>query len=32
MGFELYDFKHPNGEAGFQWSRIEEKWQGWSND
>ncbi len=30
MGFEVYDFKHPNGEAGFQWSRIEEKWQGWS--
>lgn len=30
MGFEVYDFKHPNGEVGFQWSRIEEKWQGWS--
>ncbi len=30
MGFEVYDFRHPNGEAGFQWSRIDEKWQGWS--
>lgn len=30
MGHEVYDFKHPNGEEGFQWSNIDEDWQNWS--
>ena len=30
LGYEVYDFKHPNGDPGFQWSKIEEKWQNWS--
>lgn len=31
-GFEVYDFKHPNGEAGFQWSNIDQNWQNWRMD
>ena len=30
MGHEVYDFKHPNGEDGFQWSNIDEDWQNWT--
>lgn len=30
LGYEVYDFKHPNGGDGFQWSKIDENWQGWS--
>ncbi len=30
LGFDVYDFNHPNGEDGFSWSKIEEKWQDWS--
>lgn len=30
MGHEVYDFKHPNGEAGFKWSNMDENWQGWT--
>lgn len=30
MGHEVYDFKHPNGEEGFQWSNIDDDWQNWS--
>ncbi len=29
-GFDVYDFKHPNGGNGFQWSRIDTGWQNWS--
>lgn len=29
-GFEVYDFKTPNGEEGFLWSNISENWQGWT--
>lgn len=29
-GCEVYDFKHPNGGLGFQWSKIDDKWQDWS--
>lgn len=30
MGYEVYDFKNPGGEAGFQWSKIDEDWQNWT--
>ena len=30
MGHEVYDFKHPNGDEGFQWSNIDENWQEWT--
>lgn len=30
LGHEVYDFKHPNGEDGFQWSKIDENWHNWS--
>jgi len=30
VGYEVYDFKHPHGEAGFKWSNIDENWQNWS--
>lgn len=30
VGYEVYDFKHPQGEAGFKWSNIDENWQNWS--
>ena len=30
LGYEVYDFKHPNGDPGFRWDKIEEKWQDWS--
>lgn len=30
LGYEVYDFKHPNGDPGFRWSKIDEKWQKWS--
>ena len=29
MGFEVYDFKHPHGDFGFQWSDIDPDWQNW---
>ena len=29
-GLQVYDFKHPQGEAGFQWSNIDKNWQNWS--
>lgn len=30
IGFEVYDFKNPNGEDGFKWSNIDPDWQNWS--
>lgn len=30
MGHEVYDFKNPDGEAGFKWSNMDENWQGWT--
>lgn len=30
LGYDVYDFKHPNGGEGFKWSNIDENWQGWS--
>lgn len=30
LGHEVYDFKHPDGGEGFQWSNIDEVWQDWS--
>lgn len=30
LGYEVYDFKRPNGGEGFQWTKIDENWQGWS--
>lgn len=30
IGYEVYDFKHPHGGKGFQWSDIDPKWQGWN--
>lgn len=30
QGFEVYDFKHPNGGNGFMWDRIDKNWQDWS--
>lgn len=30
MGHRVYDFKHPNGEDGFQWTNIDKNWQNWS--
>lgn len=33
LGYEVYDFKHPNdGLPGFQWSRIDNDWQNWNMD
>lgn len=29
-GFEVYDFKNPDGQKGFQWSNISENWQQWT--
>ena len=29
-GHDVYDFKHPNGDAGFQWSNIDTNWQNWT--
>jgi hypothetical protein len=29
-GHEVYDFRHPGGKPGFQWSKIEEEWQYWT--
>ena len=28
MGYAVYDFKHPNNEAGFKWE--DEKWRDWT--
>lgn len=28
-GYEVYDFKHPYGGQGFQWSNIDKNWQSW---
>ena len=28
-GYEVYDFKHPHGGKGFQWSNIDKNWQSW---
>lgn len=30
LGYEVYDFKHPDGDEGFQWSRVEDSWQDWT--
>jgi len=30
QGHEVYDFKHPNGESGFQWDTIDTNWQNWT--
>ena len=30
LGYEVYDFKHPGGASGFQWSKIDEDWQNWT--
>lgn len=30
LGYDVYDFKHPQGEAGFKWSNIDENWQDWT--
>lgn len=30
MEYDVYDYKHPNGDAGFMWSNIDEDWQNWS--
>ena len=31
-GHEVYDFRHPAGHTGFQWSDIDEDWQQWGVD
>lgn len=30
QGHEVYDFRHPEGRTGFQWSEIDENWQKWA--
>lgn len=30
FGYEVYDFKHPNGDPGFQWTNIDVNWQNWN--
>ena len=30
LGYDVYDFKHPDGQDGFAWDKIEGKWQDWS--
>lgn len=30
LGYEVYDFKHPDVGLGFQWTRIDKDWQNWS--
>lgn len=30
MGYDVYDFKHPNGDEGFKWSNMDEDWQEWT--
>lgn len=30
MGHKVYDFKHPHGDEGFQWTKIDDDWQNWS--
>ena len=32
QGHEVYDFRHPVGKTGFQWSQIDEDWENWSID
>lgn len=32
QGHEVYDFRHPAGKTGFQWSQIDENWENWSTD
>ena len=32
QGHEVYDFRHPAGKTGFQWSQIDEDWRNWSTD
>ena len=32
QGHEVYDFRHPAGKTGFQWSQIDEDWENWSID
>lgn len=29
LGYEVYDFKKPHGDPGFQWSNIDERWKEW---
>ncbi|WP_302298248.1 hypothetical protein [Butyricimonas virosa] len=31
-GHEVYDFRHPAGNTGFQWSQIDENWEHWSRE
>ena len=31
LGHIVYDFKHPNGGEGFQWSNIDRNWQNWTS-
>lgn len=30
IGHEVYDFKHPYADLGFQWTNIDKDWQNWS--
>lgn len=30
QGYDVYDFKNPNGEEGFSWSKISHFWQSWT--
>ena len=32
QGHEVYDFSHPAGKTGFQWSQIDKNWENWSTD
>ena len=29
-GFDVYDFKNPYGNPGFQWTNIDQNWQDWT--
>lgn len=31
-GHQVYDFRHPAGRTGFQWSDIDEDWEQWGAD
>lgn len=30
LGYDVYDFKHPEGGSGFHWDKIDKNWQGWT--
>lgn len=32
LGFDVYDFKNPGGEAGFKWSNLDADWQNWTTE